>query len=962
MTKRFLLTILALSLLAFCADYPIVQNGEAKAELIIGANPTRTAQFAAYEMQHCISLKTGATLPIVASASGTPGTTAIYIGIDANKYDFTGEEYLVSFEDGKIHLVGNDNPDYGKVNYKDEKTFPPMTYYYRATLFAVYDFLEKACGFRFYSFGDDGIAFTEGKDLTVEPFSVRRRPDMDAFRDPYFEGKGNSAVTKRDKDLLLHRWRAASNYGYVNHNIYSIYYRYWKPSPVKAFKDLFIEPHPEWFAKRETGRQSSHIAKGHYNGEYVPSQLCYSADGPIKYFAEEANKVYNGENVKGARFGNIKRLPKAEFYYPIQPDDDQAVCQCPDCTKLMENDRLAYHFTWINKLAAESRKVNPDVKWATLAYGVARRRPANLEIDPNVSIQICMSMHAWWHPLVYKRQHGDYKEWVEKEGDKRMLTSWLYFLNPEIMAARASYKPFPTLYPRHTGEYISEFLEDGLRGVFAEIAIQSHELESYIMSRLIYDKSEDYHKIIDEYFDLYYGAAGPAMKQVYETIEEITFNPDNYTKEVLVNDNPKASYISAYYSEQNNWHLGTPERMATIRHLIAKAREKASTPKESARVEKFVKNIWEPAEQGFKDNEIHKAMRSIPVPRFALPNFTEEFNGNLSKVPFENGATISKWFSANGDAYDAKAEFRMLADSKFLYIMFSEDSTIPFAQKNKDFWLNGIELFFADAPGLDYKQLFIDVNGKYEFYSNEVVEGVERFNLQDVKIEVKNELTPEKWTVKAAIPLAEATRMRDGKPFRCNIIRSRFFKDEKPTPYYFCPIFTTSHKEGLQRMGQIFTPVRIDGAARAIEDIPDFSAVKLSQTGIPSNWEINPKYPMSCKVENGHCIFKSTTKGMGFVNSKEYFPIAPGESLEYEITGTCTGNVGCCILKSNGKGMKFVGTNWTTISTISPDAPTKVVVKVPQIHLGATTHFRFGFQIAPNATLDLTSLKIKVVK
>ena len=394
----------------------------------------------------------------------------------------------------------------------------------------------------------------------------------------------------------------------------------------------------------------------------------------------------------------------------------------------------------------------------------------------------------------------------------------------------------------------------------------------------------------------------------------------------------------------------------------AKAREKASTPKESARVEKFVKNIWEPAEQGFKDNEIHKAMRSIPVPRFALPNFTEEFNGNLSKVPFENGATISKWFSANGDAYDAKAEFRMLADSKFLYIMFSEDSTIPFAQKNQDFWLNGIELFFADAPGLDYKQLFIDVNGKYEFYSNEVVEGVERFNLQDVKIEVKNELTPEKWTVKAAIPLAEATRMRDGKPFRCNIIRSRFFKDEKPTPYYFCPIFTTSHKEGLQRMGQIFTPVRIDGAARAIEDIPDFSAVKLSQTGIPSNWEINPKYPMSCKVENGHCIFKSTTKGMGFVNSKEYFPIAPGESLEYEITGTCTGNVGCCILKSNGKGMKFVGTNWTTISTISPDAPTKVVVKVPQIHLGATTHFRFGFQIAPNATLDLTSLKIKVVK
>ena len=99
--------------------------------------------------------------------------------------------------------------------------------------FQVYDFLEKACGFRFYSFGDEGIAFKERKDLSVAPLNIRRKPDMDAFRAPYFEGKGNN-VSKRDKNLLLQRWRNATNYGYVNHNIYSIYYRYWKPSPVKG--------------------------------------------------------------------------------------------------------------------------------------------------------------------------------------------------------------------------------------------------------------------------------------------------------------------------------------------------------------------------------------------------------------------------------------------------------------------------------------------------------------------------------------------------------------------------------------------------------------------------------------------------------------------------------------------------------------------------------------------------------
>ncbi|MBQ7175981.1 MAG: DUF4838 domain-containing protein, partial [Victivallales bacterium] len=500
MLKKLIASVLILPIVVLCADYWLVEKGVPKAELVIGEKPTRTAQFAALEMQHCIRLMSGATLPIVASPSGAAGLTEIHIGLDGDKYDFIGEEYLISVKDGKILLVGNDNPDYGKVEYDKEETFPPMQYYYRATLFAVYDFLEKACGLRFYTFGDQGIAFKPSDSISVTPFELRRKPEMDAFRAPHFEGEGMKQVSKRDHTLLLHRWRNVYCYGYVNHNIYSIYYRYWKPSTSKKFQDLFIESHPEWFAQREKDRVSSRLTKNTYKGQYVPSQLCYSAEGPIKYFAEEANKVYNGEEVRGARFGDIKRLPKADFYYPIQPDDNQAVCECPGCKKLMENDRLAYHFNWINRLVAESRKVNPDIKWATLAYGVARKRPVNLEIAPDVSIQICMAMHAWWHPLVYKRQHGDYKDWVEHEGKRRMLTSWLYFLNPEMMATRQNYKPFPTLYPRHAGEYVTEFLNDGIRGAFAEISIKSNELEAYIMSRLIYDKSVDYNTIIDEYF------------------------------------------------------------------------------------------------------------------------------------------------------------------------------------------------------------------------------------------------------------------------------------------------------------------------------------------------------------------------------------------------------------------------------------------------------------------------------
>ena len=97
MIKRLLLTLLALPMLAFCAGYKLVELGLPKAEIIIGDKPTRTAQFAAFELQHCVKLMTGATLPIIATASGKPDTTEILIGLDAEKYGFTGEEYSVSF-------------------------------------------------------------------------------------------------------------------------------------------------------------------------------------------------------------------------------------------------------------------------------------------------------------------------------------------------------------------------------------------------------------------------------------------------------------------------------------------------------------------------------------------------------------------------------------------------------------------------------------------------------------------------------------------------------------------------------------------------------------------------------------------------------------------------------------------------------------------------------------------------
>ncbi|MCG2658686.1 MAG: hypothetical protein L6437_00380, partial [Kiritimatiellae bacterium] len=162
------------------ADVTLVKNGKPLAGIVIDAEkPTRSAQFAAYELQHVIKLITGTELPITNKVEDGKGV-AILVGESAATRklkipgkNFKGEEYLVEFAGNQIVLMGNDSPDYGKIDYADPKTFPALEYNYRSTTYAVYDFLEKCCGVRFYSFGDEGIALEKRPTLAVKPVSIR---------------------------------------------------------------------------------------------------------------------------------------------------------------------------------------------------------------------------------------------------------------------------------------------------------------------------------------------------------------------------------------------------------------------------------------------------------------------------------------------------------------------------------------------------------------------------------------------------------------------------------------------------------------------------------------------------------------------------------------------------------------------------------------------------------------------
>jgi len=959
MKRLFIFFFLTLFSVCVQADVLLVKDGKPVSEIVLGEKPTRAAQFAAFELRHTVSLITGAELPIVSEA-GKNGMVKIFVGSQGEQKNWHGEEYSISFERDGIHLEGNDNADFGKVDYNNQATYPPLMFYYRSTAYAVYDFLEKGCGVRFYSFGDKGIAFQPQKTLAVKPFQLRRTPKMEAFRHVYFEYfTTKKDVTPRDSILLRHRWRENYIYGGLNHNIYSIYYRYWGKAASPELAKVFIASHPEYFAQNQQYKDNSVIQRYQYPGESVPSQLCYSSDGPVKYFADEACKVYRGEPVPGALLSYIKKMPGMPFYYPVQPDDNSNVCRCAKCLEKQEKYTLSdYHFDWINRIATEAKKINPEVNLVTSSYGISFEYPEHVKLQPGIMVQMCMSLQSWFHPLVYKRQYTNYKKWLRLEKDNRPLTVWLYLLNPQSEAEviHKYHKFFPVLYPEHAGKYFTEIVNDGIRGFFAETSIEQHELEGYLLARLAYDPSVGYRELIDEYFKLYYGAAGPAMKEVYDTLEKIGYNPDSYRKEIMTKDF-QGAYIYGIHNEIDNWYLGTPKRMELIRGLLEKARKAAVRPVEKVRVENFIDRVWKQAEEGRKDFEKRDLVRRIPPPRFFLPRSGQEYQGMLNQVDFVNAFRFNSWTDAFKKKIDA-GDLRILADSTHLYVEYTENTADGFNNKKAGFWTNGLEIFLSDAMDGSYRQVFADVNGKVEVYTSYTVNGATHFDKMNIKVPTVNQLQSDSWRIRLALPLKELDLPAKNNTVYVNFIRVRQYESGESA--YFSPIFTRNHAEGLYRMGCLILD-NLTGGRKL-----DVNGALLDGHGkeLPKGWQVNTALPGEVSAENGTIQIQAPEKSFAHIRFEKLFRADPGDKIIFEYTSSGTGQNGCAIYLFHGEGINFIKTFLQGRPGTAEAVRHRIEFTMPEAGTFSypATHFRVAFVAWPGSTMKVSDVSVTVSK
>lgn len=939
--KVFGTVVLAVcSITASAGSFVVSDDGSPRAAIVIGEKPVKAARFAAAELQHVLKLVTGAELPITAErpAEGS----AFYVGcaaggdVSVRGAPFTKEEYLVAFRGNDCYLCGHDDEDYGTFDYADDRTFPAGIYCYRSTTYAVYDFLEKHCGVRFYGFGDDGIAFDPRPTLRIASVAdVRRAPAMDAYRRPYFGSRAKTqlGVTPRDEKLLQLRWRANCMFGEVNHSVMGIWYRHYAPSKVASRAKLFKGARPDWFAQGYKGKNAPNcLRRWDYPGDVdIPPQLCTSSEGPVGYFADEAVRVAAGEKIE-CSYANRPVMAGQPFYYPVQEQDSGAWCKCDRCRKNPRLKNYLYrHFDWVNRIARAVKAKNPSVGIGTLAYGDTLAYPEGLDLEDNVLVQMCIGPQSWFHPYTKAEQLKRYDRWVEMEGGRRPLTVWLYFLCPwsEAHAVHKYGNFFPIYYPRHTGKFFKKFGADGIRGFFAEITPRYHLLEAYVAAKLADDPSLDPDALIDEHYALYYGAAGAAMKRFGDVFEAESYDIANYSDRVKAM-RIVGSYIYRFHSERDNWHLGSAERVKRLDRLMDAAKAAAKTPSEKARVRDFCTRIWNTAVDGRKEYEERERVRAIPIPYVA------------------SGGRTSAFRTLDNKDHPVSSAMRVSNDSKFLRLEYAERGGDAASHPELNLWMNGLEIFLATTRDSDYLQFAVSPTGEVKAHRSVVVEGAQRIE-PVTDIVARSRCTAEGWKVCVDVPFSAIPRdARAGEYLYGNFFRTRRWEGGVSTVW--SPIFCERYLAGLHRFGTIFTVGEIPHGEVAVR---------------PADWShqdtkggLKPGEAFSfadgiLKIKGGDA------KAPFYVfQSRPFYAVRPGCRVMFEFDASGTGAISACLPQLVGRAY-FAGLVQKRV-TLSPETKRyRLALDVAKFgQYGPPTTTRLGFGVFDGASAEIANLKV----
>ncbi len=726
MMPKKLLSILLMSAMFLAleaAEYVLVKDKTPQAEIVLPDTPSRAAQLGALELNEHIRMITGVELPIVSESQPGTAELKLYIGDTAmaHKSGLTqdalkSQESAVRFLPKAIVFVGKDKLDTTKVIYRAKNgnyahhTWPGL-YDERGSLNAVYQFLERFCGVRWFDTTEFGTHTpssetmkVEGKDFNHIP-AFRYRDVLTGTAEFYNKGvtpfssksKAYAAweemayptifkkVNKRPEFGSLQRFevmtfllrkQAGGEYYKANHSFYGYYDRFWEKNPRRP--NLFVEKHTDWFA------QGYPLAK-------VPPQLCYSNPEVIKQVMTDARTYFTTDGKK--EWG--------ENNYSLCPMDNNSWCKCERCQSQLTNETpkiwangIASNYIWgfVNTIAKELGKEFPGKTFSALAYSQYTSRP-NFPLEPNIRPMLCLDLR---NPVCSPEAEALYFEFLDAWSDLKPYL-WLYYCFPRERVVRGWKEDSPHYFPGYCSRTIAKnfriYKQKNVSGMF----FNGFDLETdcYITFAMLQDPGQDVEALLKDYYTGMYGEAGKELLKFYNLVEKQHASPSSFA--------PGLPHQTIFWGRRGN-----EKAMAELKGYVDAAQkimDAQGTEIQKKRFELFKFSIWDYMVEGRKRYVAGQSAVTTSPKYVVCPAASNEANGNLDEVNWAEARVLNDWNTRNAEGSTRKVKAAVLHDSTYFYVYLYEKDCL------REPMAGDMLQVIADTPQADAASFFVKHDG-----------------------------------------------------------------------------------------------------------------------------------------------------------------------------------------------------------------------------------------------------------
>jgi len=481
MNKQFVVNKMRCILIGFIVAtshaQPLVlaENSRSAYTIIIPQNASPSERYAAEELQRWLKESSGAELPIRTDADSMV-QNAILLGLNrcverlslAIDWSALGEEgYAMVTHKGRLILAGVGE---------------------RATLYAVYDFLDQFLGCRWYT--PEVCRIPKIKRIKVQPLLQIKKPALD-YRVVGWPSAADADWAARNHlnhgAPLQAKHGGGLTFAGGGHSFFALL------PPDRYFKE-----HPEYYAEI-AGRRSAQ-----------KTQPCLTNPDVIRIVTESVLQA-------------LRKNPAIKNYW-IGQEDWAGWCECANCQAITEREGsvagLLIHF--INHVASRIEAEFPEVSINTLAYQHTRKPPRSLACRHNVIVHLCPIECCFSHPMetcvINQDFDRDLANWSRLAG-RLYIFDYTANFDHYIM-------PHPNL--RVLQKNVRYYIRNGAKGIF-ESGLGSKgsewgKLRSYLLARLLWNPDCDIKTEMDGFLSACYGrAAVPLTKYInliHDTVEK----------------------------------------------------------------------------------------------------------------------------------------------------------------------------------------------------------------------------------------------------------------------------------------------------------------------------------------------------------------------------------------------------------------------------------------------------------